>query len=476
MRCIVLACLFLLNTTHFALASSQHVLNATHQQNLSLTIYKDGSALVNDTRFVTLNPGDNLIQLYEVPSQLIEESLYATFNEDQDVFSIESIKPSKAITYNDLLQHSMGHIVQFKTPQGTIKKGRLIGQDNGLIILSEEEGHIYTNITPDIIFEKLPENLSSVPWVRLHCKNKKESSKKGTLSLYYLAKGLSWKPEYIAIVDQNGMKIDFSGMIRLENKSGVDFRNAHIALMGLELTGRSLSLPKSSLDADQERLRKFLPLLLYRDQTNRLDLSSRSFTLSRQLTIENHEQKKFHLLSAHRIQGVRHYWLRIGPSYLKDQTTKTSHPTIRTMVSFLNQASNNTGIALPRGNLHIYQQDTRGHLFFREKTELDHTPVNGRIALPLGDAKGISAQLTQTDHKVLGNKIIEAGYKIDIENEREIPVEVKIVAVMKGDWQVIRENFPHIVENVNNLVWTVNLKEQGTTTLSYRVRLRQTKP
>ena len=63
-------------------------------------------------------------------------------------------------------------------------------------------------------------------------------------------------------------------------------------------------------------------------------------------------------------------------------------------------------------------------------------------------------------------------FEITLKNAKDIPVTVKVMEPIPGDWQMLSESHPHKKAASNTAVWLVDVPANGKSKLVYKVRVR----
>jgi hypothetical protein len=132
---------------------------------------------------------------------------------------------------------------------------------------------------------------------------------------------------------------------------------------------------------------------------------------------------------------------------------------------------------LPKGIMRVYKKDSQGNAQFVGEDNIDHTPKNEVVRLKLGEAFDVTADKKQTDFKVLprpskGNSAFESAYEITLKNAKKEKVSVTVQEPISGDWTILSESLPHKKANSQLAVWKVEIPAEGSTTLTYRARVK----
>jgi hypothetical protein len=122
----------------------------------------------------------------------------------------------------------------------------------------------------------------------------------------------------------------------------------------------------------------------------------------------------------------------------------------------------------------VYKRDASGTAQFVGSDEIDHTPKGETVRLHLGDSFDVTASKKQTDYHVVDSKnnIYESAYEIVLRNAKKTPETVIVVEPIPGEWTVVSTSLPFRKTSSSTANWSVRIPPEGSTTLTYRVRVK----
>ena len=136
-------------------------------QSLSMTIYGDGRALIEDVREFDFEKGRSVIVLPNVSSQINAPS--ASFVA-KGVEIVEQNFDFDLLTPNKLMQKSVGEYVQIVrvnpgTGKETKERAKVLAVNNGVVVQIGRRIEVLRddNLPTRVIFDKIPENLRAEP-------------------------------------------------------------------------------------------------------------------------------------------------------------------------------------------------------------------------------------------------------------------------------------------------------------------------
>ncbi|MGL5783928.1 MAG: DUF4139 domain-containing protein [Alphaproteobacteria bacterium] len=408
-------------------------------ENLNLT-------LVLDRRTVHLLEGDTRLSVYQLPKDLIPDSLVLRCLEGSDLEFTEKNFSSKKLTHEGLLEKSIGEQIKVihvdvRTGEQHTLKGRLLAI-NGKKSLVDHGNHIALVNSEDIVFEKIPLNFSLQPVMQVRVKAFREKDYR--IEFVYLTKGIAWEASYTIDMHPKRNELSMNGWVHLKNTSDVDFTKAKIQLVA------PLELAK-------------LPSDMNFHEPN-------TYPLKNSINLYAGMTKNVAFLSVKNIPVTRSYQIYLPKDIHVNRAGGLLSLPVQIWLSLINSSANGLGIPLPAGNVEIYGRNQKDNPFYIDQTKVDHTPVQASLSFPLGLSSKIKAEMQQTDFRQLGEKVLESAYRVDLTNPTENAVPVVVVQKVEGNWLLSRES--HTSQSDERQIrWLLTVPGRQTVSLRYRVRL-----
>lgn len=448
------------------------VSTASDQHSVAVTIYNDDLALVKDARKVTLVKGANQLAWREVSARMRPETAQlrnltapADFRLLEQNFDFDLLTPQK------LLEKYVGRDVSVirvhpTTGVETRETARVLSTHDGVVLQFADR--VETGVPGRLAFSGVPDTLRDRPTLVVSLVNPKSGPQE--LELSYLTGGLSWRADYVAELNAAEDRIDLNGWVTLTNESGAAYPDARLQLVAGDVnrvrdaqpSPRVLMNMAKAADAEMQQEALFEYHL---------------YTLPRPTTLANNQTKQIALMSAGRVPATKEYLLRGEPFYYTAQHGELGRKVkVGVFVEFDNKGDG-LGVPLPRGIIRMYKKDSQGNAQFVGEERIDHTPRNETVRLRLGDAFDLTADRRQTDfQKIAGGgrtpSVFESAYEIVLRNAKPEPVTVVVREPLPGDWTMLSASLPHVKASAGAAEWRVKVPAGGSTTLSYRVRVK----
>jgi hypothetical protein len=344
------------------------------QGDVSVTIYNNDRALIQDTRRINFPAGRSRQEFPDVSAQIQPETVTLTAADTgiiEQNFDYDLLTPAK------LLDKAVGQTVTVvrvnpATGAETREVAQVLANNGGTVLKIGTRIEVLGDLGARVVFSSLPPNLRARPTLSVTLGSDHAGLRPVTLS--YLTRGLGWSADYVALFDENSGKIDVQGWITLTNSSGTTFENARTLLVAGEVganangTSRPQTRPSGNRPgtrtADRERLGDFYV-----------------YPINGRTTIANAQKKQVSFLDVKGASATKGYF------YSNDWLEKASDPeSVDTVLRFSSSKGSGLGDALPAGTVRIYMRDARGQPQFIGENDIDHSPMGSDIAIKTGEA------------------------------------------------------------------------------------------
>lgn len=356
------------------------------QGDLSVTIYNNDLALVQDIRNVALPAGRSRQEFPDVSTQIRPETVTLAgegFGVIEQNFDYDLLSPSA------LMQKAVGQTVTLlrtnpATSAETRERAQVLAANGGVVLKIGERIEVLRDdgLPVRVIFDGIPPNLRARPTLSVSVDAQRGGSRPLTLS--YLTPGMGWKSDYVALFDEKAGKIDVQGWITLTNNTGTTFSNARTLLVAGDVA------------TAQQRYRGNYPSPPIRPRGNQPGTESGSgerlgdfhvYPIEGRTTIANAQTKQVSFLDASGVAARKGYEFRNEWLGQDDEAQSAA-----SVLKFSNARATGIGAALPAGTVRVYIRDTRGQAQFVGESAIPHTPSGSNLALRTGDAFDIKVQ------------------------------------------------------------------------------------
>jgi hypothetical protein len=446
------------------------------QRDVAITVYNQNLGLVKDRRSIDLPKGILSLSFMDVAAKIDPTTVHIRSLTDPEALAVHEqnyeydlISPSK------LLEKYVGKEVRLieinpETGAETETAATILSTHDGLVYRTEE------GITFDPgrggstwrrwFFPGIPENLISEPTLVWRL----ESGRRGTqdVEASYLTSGIGWKADYVGLLNDDDTRMDLTGWVTIENRSGATYRNATLKLVAGDVhraerrptearRGRGDMMLEMAASAPRFEEKAFFEYHLY--------------TLDRRTTIKENQTKQMTLFDAPGVTVTKKFVYRGTGSYFV-RWIEPAKSKVGVFLRFENEKTSGMGLPLPAGIVRIYKEDTDGSVQFLGEDRIDHTPVDETVELKIGEAFDVVAERKQTDFRKIGDKVRESAYEIAVRNHKEEAVTVEVVETIPGDWEILSHSHEYEKEKVNQVRFRVPVGAGREAKVTYRVRIR----
>ena len=465
-RTSALALALLLGSTNLVGAALQAI-TRDDQKDLMVTIYNGNLGLVKDTREIRLDAGMLEVQFADVAAQIDPTSVHLKSLTDPSGLKIlEQNYEYDLLTSAKLMEKYVGKKVRLYQSNGTYQEATLLSM-NGPVY--EINGQIHMGHHGQVVLPALPDNLVSKPTLVWLLRNARAAAQRVEAS--YLTSGITWKSDYVMVINPTDSRSDLTGWVTIDNKSGATYSNAALKLVagdinrapdrrreGRVLEKAALASPASNASRD------------FREETF---FEYHLYSLDGRTTIKDNQTKQLSLMSAADVPVDKHFiYYGAADYYRSSYGLPVSNQKVGVYLELKNSKENRLGVPLPKGRVRVYKADASGSQQLIGEDWIDHTPKDEKIKIKMGDAFDVVGERVQKDWKRIASNLYEVEWEISLRNHKKETITVEVFEPMPGDWEVLRASQPHEKVQAFTAKWNVPVPKEGEAKLSYRIRVR----
>lgn len=453
-------------------AAAETAVTTETQTGIAVTIYNQDLALIRDSRTVAVTLGENDLAFIDVSAGMRPET--ALINSGGGVLDIvEQNFDFDLLTPEKLLEKSVGQTIRVirtnpTTGEDSTEEAEVLSVIGGQAVLRIGD-RIETAVPGRLVYSGVPANLRARPTLVV----KAESSTGGSVAvdLSYLSRGLSWSADYVMDLAPDEKTVALNGWVTLTNQSGITYNNAKLQLVAgdvnqvRDMMTRDVmmaAVPAAELGGAAK-------------MTQEAAFEYHLYSLGRPTTLKENQTKQVAMLAATEVPVEKQYliansaniWGNYGYNFGE---APRQNATVK--LKLKNEEASRLGMPLPGGVIRVYKKDSDGDAIFVGEDRIEHTPKNERVDLTLGQAFDITARAKQKSHARLADNLYENGYEIEIKNAKSEAVTIDLREALPGEWQMLEESLPHEKLDANTAAWKVEVPAEGTTTLTYKVRIK----
>ena len=458
MRAVILGWALLLPVAAVAQEAATPPTATNAQGDLSVTIYTNDVALVQDVRPLALGTGRVRQDLPDVSAAIRPETVSLAVADASIVeqnFDYDLLSPSS------LMEQAVGETITLlrtnpATGAETRERARVLAVNGGVVL--EVGGRIEVlrddGLPVRAIFDRVPASLRARPTLSVTLASTRAGTRPATLS--YLSRGLGWSADYVALFDQARGVIDVQGWVTLRNTSGTSFNNARTLLVAGEVT---------SDDGNEDQYRPRPPRRRGRTVQAGTETAGREqlgdfylYPLPERTVIADKQTKQVSFLDVRGARASSGYRFENGWLGTADEPRSAS-----SVLRFANSGAAGLGDERPAGTVRVYVRDARGQPQFTGENRIDHTPQGSQIALSTGDAFDVKVRPVVEQRTKLSEQRWRTAMRYTLTNAKSVPVTVELVQAGL-DWtdtRITSESRKSVRRDAGAATWQVPVPANG---------------
>jgi len=453
------------------IAAAQSVTKSTlaDQVAVEVTVYNNNLGLIKDTRKVKLPLGKGELRFMDVAAHIMPVTVHAKSTNYPKAFTIlEQNYEYDLMNADRLLDKYVGKKIKliywnrFQDRKEEVEAILLSNNQGQIFKISDE---IYLGYPGYRVLPEIPENLIAKPTLTWLYENK--SQKAHNLEVSYLTNNISWKADYVVILNAEDTVADISGWVTLDNKSGATYKNARLKLVAGEVHRVKERFGDTLAYTVEEARRVGAPSF-----KEKPFFEYHIYDLQRKTTIKDKQTKQVNLLEATGIKVQKEFLVYGIKSYFtRRYREEVPKQPVSVYLKFKNSPANHLGLPLPAGIMRLYKKDDTASLQFVGEDRIEHTPKDEEVRLKIGEAFDVVAERIQTDYKRITTQLHESEWEITLRNHKAKDISVGIVEPLCGNWKVISNTHPYKKVDAFTIRFEVPVPRDKEVRVKYRVRV-----
>ena len=207
---------------------SRATVTQENQKEVAITIYNGNLGLVKDIRDLILGPGTHEVKFMDVAAQIDPTTVHLkSLTDAAGVRILEQNYEYDLLNPQKLLDKFVGKSVKLMVGDGSLIDAILLSNNNGPIY--KINGQIHLGHHGRVILPDLPDNLIPKPTLVWLLQNR--TGRPQRVEASYLTGGITWKADYVVVLNAKDNGGDLSGWVTIDNKSGATYTNAALKLV-----------------------------------------------------------------------------------------------------------------------------------------------------------------------------------------------------------------------------------------------------
>ena len=426
------------------------------QGDVSVTIYNNNQALVQDVRTLNLPKGRSKQQFPDVSAQIRAETVTLSgpgIGIVEQNFDFDLLTPAK------LMEKAVGQTVTLirtnpATGAETRLRAQILAANDGVVMKIGDTIEVLRDdgLPVRVIFDRVPPNLRARPTLSITLES---TGGQVPTALSYLTPGLGWKADYVTLFDEARQTIDVQGWVTLTNNSGTDYQNADVLLVaGSPNGGRGRNSypqwPTGTIDdagtesSDRERLGDYY-----------------LYPLAERTTVANAQQKQVSFLDVTAAPARKVYEFTNGWLGSSDAASASS------VLKFSTSRSGGLGDQLPAGIMRVYMRDKRGDPQFIGESQIEATPMGSAMSIRTGDAFDVKVKTVVEERTRRSSSRWRTKMRYEVTNARPEAVTVDLVqSGLWGDVRIEQESEASERVSADKVEWSLQVPANGSVTVT----------
>ncbi len=309
-------------------------------KSLTVTVYNQGLALINEVRQMDLPQGSGSVEFAGVPETIEAPSLQVKSRTAPDKFEVLDMNYEyDLVSVESLLNRYVGKTIEVVLPDSrdadgrVVKKAKLLA-NNGKPVF-EVDGGIYVGPYESVRLPEMPKGLRPRPTLVWLLNNKGPSRQ--DIDVSYLAREFSWQADYVLKLNRDNDKASISGWVTLKNNSGMSFNDASLKLVAGNVNqatpqrnvymAKGMPMAEMAMDEGIQE-EEFFEYHLYNVQ--------------RKVNVANRQTKQISLLQAPELAVEKELVSRFASHYMNSSPSPIKQQ-VNVFVKFRNSAANGLG-------------------------------------------------------------------------------------------------------------------------------------
>jgi len=447
-----------------SVSAAEFSTTASDQQDLNLTIYNGGRALIRESRQFNVGEKTRHIAFIDVAQTIMPQTVAITGLDVQEQnYDFDLLSPQALIEKNigNKIRIARRSSISGETLQWI--EGRILS-NNGGVILQMDDGRLErldSNQSYHMVFDQVPDNLRSRPTLSLTLYEKISGPQQ--IDITYLSTGLQWQNDYVLQLDTDETQGSLDSWVTLQNNSGISYQNAHLQLLAGDVNIVAAQ-PEVMMMADA-----MAPRMSQKRQVKQEALHGyHLYSVPHKTTLSNRQSKQIKLLSAHQVPLKK----RLEDKAWVDRHGLNKASSKPDQILILNNNKPALGIPLPMGTVRVYGKDSEGGNQFVGEDRIGHTAVNDEVEIKLGKAFDISIDRQTIDSRQISKKQLQLTRLIKINNGSDKPQQLELSELMPTtNWRISSSTLPHKKSSPQQALFNVALPAMSKTEIQYSVQI-----
>ncbi len=450
------------------------------QDGVAVTIYNQGTALVQDRRTFRFNEGDTTINFTDVASGIDPTSVsFVSLTDPLNTYVLEQNYVYDLVGSEALFGRYLDQEIRITLNDGTEYAGSLLSARGGSVIIQRQRDNVVILIEMgnirDVRFPSLPDGLITRPTLRWLVRSPQNGDQQ--VELTYLTNGINWTADYNLLLNPENTALDLNGWVTLNNNSGTAYADALVKLIAGDVnrapTQEQFMLEANVVQASPEVARDG-------GASQREFFEYQLYEINRRVTVGNNETKQVEFVTGSQVPANTFFvydasqpFYGYGSPIREPGYGQTGITDVQNYIEFTTDETAGLGADLPAGRVRVYQEDVDGAALLIGENRIDHTPQGEEVQFYLGNAFDLVGERTQTDFTMISSNVIEETFEIELRNRKDDEtVEIRVPERLYrwSNWEITDSSDEFTQQDAASIEFRVNVEPGESRTIQYTVR------
>ncbi len=426
-------------------------------RDVAVTVYNDNLGVVKDRRTFPVGKGVGDLSFTDVAATIDPTSVHLRSLSGDPLEILWQDYRYDLVSTDKLLERFLDQPIDVATKDDQVHRGTLLSYDPAALVLRDAGGALSLLSRGEVRqvgLKELPKGLITRP--TLVWRLRSASGGDHPLEVSYMAGGLSWHAEYVAVLDASETSLDLQGWASVENRSGATYDDAKIKLVAGSIHRAPQPRPifkgdmalRASIASEAMAERAFFEYHLYE--------------VPLRATLSNNEVKQVGMLHAAGVKAAKRF----------TYDAARDNDNVLVTIEFENASAAGLGMPLPEGVVRVFHRDTDGSLELAGEDRIKHTPKNETVRVSVGNAFDVGVERKQTDYKKITPRLTEASFEITLRNHKKEPIDVLVVEHAGGDWEIVTSSLPAKKKDATTIEFSARCAPEKPVVVTYTIRTK----
>ena len=419
----------------------------------SMTIYKDGLALIEHGLSWNLEEGSNTITWDSLSQGFIEGSSFLNL---QNARILTQKLNKNTFHFQNHLKEKIGQNIEIKLINEREISGILLEFDKSNLSIQRRGNIIVFNLERIDYISTFEEERSRIYKPSLSWSIIPNDNVVGPIegNLIYLSRGFKWNSIYKLIINRMQDSAELIIEANILNRSNLNFIDVNLKLIEGSLNNKNnLSRSKGIAKYSQTRDPVF--------QQNQFG-DYHIYNLNQKINLMQNESLFARLYPSKNISFMKTYLFENGERNQKEEPLLVEY-------KIPNTEENNLGIPLPQGSIKLYQFANNKDIEFIGEDYIEQVTKGGAATIISGRAFDVIGKRTILNFD-RQQKSEEASIMIEINNTLNRQINVRLIEHIRGDWVIRNASANYQKKDASTIHFSISIPANRSKTITYTYR------